>query len=183
MPDPSVPDEATRLELGDAQTRHVPGREATEERFREVMGRFVSGVTVVTGIHDGEPVGLTCQAFTSVSLEPPLVLFAASRRSLSWPLIRSSGAFAVNLLAAEQSGLSQAFATRGADKFAGVDWAPGDRTGSPVISGTVGHVECRLHDVHDGGDHEVVLGLVVGLANGPTSDPLLYHRGAYARLR
>lgn len=148
--------------------------------FRDVLGLFASGVTVVTAVHDGEPVGLTCQSFSSVSLDPPLVLFVPSRTSRAWPLIRASGAFCVNLLGADQTGVANTMASRGADKFAGAGWRPSPVTGSPVLAGTLGHVDCVIHQVHEAGDHDVVIGRVVDLAAGPAaSDPLLFYRGRY----
>lgn len=155
------------------------GREDDERRFRDVLGRFASGVTVVTAVLEGRPVGLTCQSFASVSLDPPLVLFAPARTSRAWPLIREAAAFCVNLLAADQVAISNAMASRGADKFADLSWTPSRVTGSPVLPGTLGHVDCTLHAVHEAGDHDVVIGRVESLtANGP-ADPLLFYRGRY----
>ncbi len=159
----------------------VPATGAAHEaalRFREVLGRFATGVTVVTGMHGGEPVGLTCQSFTSVSLEPPLVLFVPARTSRAWPRIEQAGAFCVNVLARDQDDLSEVFASRGTDKFAGVDWHPGV-TGAPVLAGGVAWVDCTLHAVHDGGDHLVVLGRVRDLGSRGEADPLVYLEGRY----
>ena len=150
-------------------------------RFREVLGRFATGVTVVTGVDDGEPVGLTCQSFTSVSLEPPLVLFVPARTSRAWPRIERAGAFCVNVLGAGQEPLSEIFASRGADKFAGIDWRPG-ATGSPVLEGGIAWLDCTLHAVHDGGDHLVVLGRVRDLGMRGDAEPLLYVEGRYRSL-
>ncbi len=154
---------------------------ADAAHFRDVLGRFASGITVVTAIRDGEPVGLTCQSFSSVSLEPPLVLFAVAGTSRSWPAIRAAGRFCVNLLAADQAWVSNAMASRGADKFADVDWTPSQVTGSPRLAGTLGHVDCTVHAVHPAGDHDVVIGRVVDLAAGQAgeADPLLFYRGRY----
>lgn len=149
-------------------------------RFRDVLGRFASGVTVVTAVQDGEPVGLTCQSFSSVSLDPPLVLFVPSRTSRAWPLIRAAGAFCVNFLGADQTGVANTMASRGADKFAETGWTPSRETGSPVLVGTLGHVDCVVHQVVEAGDHDVVIGRVVDLEAGPVvSDPLLFYRGRY----
>lgn len=150
-------------------------------RFREVLGQFATGVTVVTAVHDGEPVGLTCQSFTSVSLDPPLVLFVPARTSRAWPRIELAGAFCVNVLARDQEAVSDAFASRGIDKFAGVAWRPGS-TGAPVLSGAVAWVDCTLHAVHDGGDHLVVIGRVDDLGDGERAEPLVYVEGRYRGL-
>ncbi len=147
--------------------------------FRDVLGRFASGVTVVTALHDGVPVGLTCQSFASVSLDPPLVLFVPSRTSRSWPRIEATGRFCVNLLAADQAWVANVMASRGADKFAEVEWRPSSRTGSPVLEGTLGHVDCEVEAVHPAGDHDVVVGRVLTLAGEAPGDPLLFYRGRY----
>ena len=153
--------------------------EDASRHFRDVLGRFASGVTVVTGRHEGQPVGLTCQSFASVSLDPPLVLFVLSRSSRAWPLIRESGAFCVNVLASDQAWVSNVMASRGADKFADLAWRPAPGTGSPVLEGILGHVDCTLEAVHPGGDHDVVIGRVVDLRAGAPADPLLVYRGRY----
>lgn len=155
-------------------------------RFRDVLGRFASGVTVVTSIANGEPVGLTCQSFSSVSLDPPLVLFIPAKTSRAWPLIQRSGKFCVNLLGADQAALSNTMASRGADKFAEVAWTPSERTGSPLLEGALAHIDCAIHAVHEAGDHYVVIGRVLDLitddgVEGADADlePLLFYRGQY----
>lgn len=159
----------------------VPATGAAHEaalRFREVLGRFATGVTIVTAVHEGEPVGLTCQSFTSVSLDPPLVLFVPARTSRAWPRIERAGAFCVNVLARGQQELAEVFASRGTDKFAGVEWRPGV-TGAPVLAGGVAWVDCVLHAVHGGGDHLVVLGRVRDLGAPGDADPLLFLESRY----
>lgn len=147
--------------------------------FRDVLARFASGVTVVTSMSQGQPVGMTCQSFSSVSLVPPLVLFVPSCASRAWPLIRASGQFCVNFLADDQMSLSSVMASRGTDKFADVDWEPAPATGSPRLAGTLGHVDCRISGVHPGGDHDIVVGRVLDLEIGPAERPLLFYRGDY----
>src|SRR6187455_1007620 len=122
-----------------------PEHVAAARRFRDVLGRFASGVTVVTGVSSDEPVGLTCQSFSSVSLNPPLVLFIPSKTSRAWPLIQRSGKFCVNFLADGQADLSNVMASRGVDKFADITWSPAPETGSPLLEGTLGHVDCQIH--------------------------------------
>lgn len=155
--------------------------QAGASRFRDVLGRFCSGVTVVTSVLHGEPVGMTCQSFSSVSLEPPLVMFAPAKTARAWPVIQAAGHFCVNVLSREQEGLSDAFASRGADKFAGVSWTPSS-TGAPLLDGVVGHVDCTVHAVHDVGDHWVVIGHVRDLGVGRSRDPLLFFEGRYRSL-
>jgi 3-hydroxy-9,10-secoandrosta-1,3,5(10)-triene-9,17-dione monooxygenase reductase component len=157
---------------------------AAARQFRDVLGRFASGVTVVTAISGGAPVGLTCQSFSSVSLNPPLVLFVPAKTSRAWPAIQRSGKFCVNFLAAEQSELSNQMASKGTDKFAGVSWSPAPATGSPLIDDTLGYVDCQIHQVHEAGDHHIVVGRVLDLGLSEVDSgiewPLLFYRGQYA---
>ena len=159
---------------------------AAARRFRDVLGRFASGVTVVTSVSGGEPVGLTCQSFSSVSLEPPLVLFIPAKTSRAWPLIQRSGRFCVNFLAADQAELSNTMASRGVDKFASVRWTPSPQGGTPMLDGALAHLDCAIHTVHEAGDHYVVIGRVLDLITDevltvPEADPepLLFYRGQY----
>ena len=163
------------------ETVEVDDEEAQDQAqlFRDVLGRYASGVTVVTTMSAGEPVGMTCQSFTSVSLDPPLVAFLPTKQSRAFVAIQRAGTFCVNFLAAGQDELSNAFASRGDDKFAGVRWSRSAGTGSPLLTGIVGHVDCTVHAVHEAGDHYLVMGNVVDLAVGDAEEPLLYYRGGY----
>lgn len=155
--------------------------------FRRVLARFASGVVVVTGAADGGPAGLTCQSFSSLSLDPPLVLLSTARTSRTWPRIAATGRFAVNVLGADQQDVSGRFAVSGGDKFAGQAWHAG-ALGNPLIEGAIAHLECDLEAVHDGGDHEIVVGRVraldaPGLGDGDAGvAPLLFWGSAYRRL-
>ena len=166
---------------GEGSAVHTDDPAAVERarRFRDVLGRFASGVTVVTAVSGGQPVGMTCQSFSSVSLDPPLVLFVPARTSRAWPLIQRAGRFCVNFLAADQADLSNTMASRGVDKFAGIPWEPSPATGSPVLKGSLGHVDCTIHAVHEAGDHYVVIGRVVDLAGASDDEPLLFFQGQY----
>jgi 3-hydroxy-9,10-secoandrosta-1,3,5(10)-triene-9,17-dione monooxygenase reductase component len=151
--------------------------------FRDVLGHFASGVTVVTAATADGPVGFTCQSFTSLSLDPPLVALAPGKSSTSWPRIAATGAFCVNILQADQSDLCRSFAVSGSerdDKFAGIGWSAAP-SGAPVLDGVLAWVDCTLLAVHDAGDHELVLGRVVdlGVSDG---EPLLFYRGRFERL-
>ncbi len=150
-------------------------------RFRQVLGHFCTGVTVLTAVDDAGPVGFTVQSFTSVSLDPPLVSVCPARRSASWPRMRSAGAFCANVLADDQEALGRVFAASGHDRFAGLGWRPSPATGSPVLDGALAWVDCRLHAEHDGGDHLIVVARVVDLAMGAPGAPLLFYRGGYGR--
>ena len=171
------------LELHDAPPAapgEDPDAQQRSHKFRDVLGRFCTGVTVVTSISDGVPVGMTCQSFTSVSLDPPLVLFCPAKTSRAWPRIQRSGHFCVNLLSHDQLELSNGFAAKGADKFAGVSWRP-SVTGAPLLDGVLGWVDCRVYAVHEAGDHYVVIGRVMDLGVEEAPHPLLFYRGKYAR--
>ena len=150
---------------------------ASPEQMRRVLGSFASGVVIVTGDDDGTPVGFTCQYFASVSLEPPLVLFCPAHTSLSWPRIRASGRFAVNVLADDQQHISARFAVKGGDKFAGLAWHA--TPWGPAISGTLATVLCTVQDVHVAGDHDIVVGQVRQLVTHREDAPLLFFRGAF----
>lgn len=156
--------------------------DAAARAFRDTLARFCSGVTVVTSTSDGQPVGMTCQSFSSVSLHPPLVMFIPAKTSRAWAAIHRAGHFTVNFLAHDQQDVSTLFATRGVDKFAGVDWQPGT-TGAPVLPGTLGHIDCTIDAVHEAGDHYLVVGRVKDLQIGADTDPLLFYRGAYTSTR
>jgi 3-hydroxy-9,10-secoandrosta-1,3,5(10)-triene-9,17-dione monooxygenase reductase component len=149
--------------------------------FRRVLGRFPTGVTIVTATTPAGPVGMAVNSFTSVSLDPPLVLFCAAHASTTWPHIRAAGAFTVNVLAAGHEALCRRFALRDVDRFAGVAHRPGT-TGAPVLKGAAAHVDCHIDALHEAGDHVVVVGLVAHLAADDTADPLVFHGGAYRRL-
>ena len=170
------------FELRPGETVHVDTEEAAARArtFRDVLGRFASGVTVVTSVSGTEPVGMTCQSFMSVSLDPPLVLFSPAKSSRAWPLIQRAGAFCVNFLSSGQADLSNTMASRGVDKFATVPWSPSPGTGSPLLEGILGHVDCTIHAVHEAGDHFVVMGKVVDLAlTDEPGEPLLFFEGRY----
>jgi 3-hydroxy-9,10-secoandrosta-1,3,5(10)-triene-9,17-dione monooxygenase reductase component len=149
--------------------------------MREVMGHFASGVTVVTAVTDDRPIGFTCQAFSSLSLDPPLVVFAPARTSRTWPLLRGIGRFCINVLAEGQDAVSQNFARSGADKFSGVSWRP-SLHGSPVLDDVVAWIDGELWAEYDGGDHTLAVARVLDLGADPRRRPLLYHRGAYGLL-
>ena len=154
-----------------------------EATFRQVLARFATGVVVVTGATEAGPAGLTCQSFSSLSLDPPLVLLSTARSSTTWPRIAATGRFAVNVLAGDQQDVSTRFAVSGGDKFAGLAWRPG-ALGNPLIDGAIAHVECDVHALHEGGDHEIVIGRVraieaPGLDSG---SPLVYYRSRYRAL-
>ena len=155
----------------------------TPELFRAALGRFASGVTIVTTLDaDGRPNGLTVSAFSSVSLEPPLVVIAIDRANDSGPAIRGCGRFNVHLLASEQESLSRCFGERpaGSVPFDGIAVAK-DKHGLPVLPGALALLGCRLTQTVEAGDHTLFIAEVesIDVAEG---EPLLYYRGLYRRL-
>ena len=148
------------------------------ERFRQVLGHFATGVTVITGMDGDEPVGFACQAFAALSLEPPLVLFCPARTSATWPRLAASGRFCANILAAGQRDLARRFGVSGSDKFDGVSWAP-DPAGLPVLRGVLTWASCTVETVQEAGDHYVVIARVTSLGDSTASDPLLFYRGRF----
>jgi flavin reductase (DIM6/NTAB) family NADH-FMN oxidoreductase RutF len=142
------------------------------------MALFASGVTVITGLDDGEPVGFTCQAFASVSLEPPLVLFCADHGGQTWPRIRNSGRFSVNVLDEEQAELCARFGSRAGRKFQGLDWEPSS-LGTPALPGVLLCVHAEISAVHAAGDHDIVVGLVREVTRGDPRRPLVFYRGQF----
>ncbi|NUS43298.1 MAG: flavin reductase family protein [Mycobacteriaceae bacterium] len=146
--------------------------------FRTVLGHFCTGVAVITGRGPDGPVGFACQSFAALSLDPPLVLFCPTKASGTWPVIEAAGTFAVNVLAADQRDVSTVFGSRGADKFASLQWRPA-ASGAPLLDGVVTWIDCAVETVHDGGDHYVVVGRVLELGPSSPERPLLFYRGRY----
>jgi 3-hydroxy-9,10-secoandrosta-1,3,5(10)-triene-9,17-dione monooxygenase reductase component len=147
--------------------------------YRQVMGHFLTGVTVISAIdpENGEPVGLAASSFTSVSMDPALVLFCAATSSSTWPRIRASGAYCVNVLASDQERVSRQFSSKG-DKYADVSWHAGS-SGSPIFDEALAWIDCRIDAVHDAGDHVIVVGAVLDLGSRDAEGPLAYYRGGY----
>jgi len=148
-------------------------------RFRQVLGHFCTGVTVITTHDEGGPAGFACQSFAALSLDPPLVLFCPSRASGTWSRIARAGHFCANVLAAGQEELARVFGTSGTDKFTGVPWSPAPSSGSPVLAGALTWVGCTVEAVHEAGDHYVAVGRVTGLGECLRERPLLFYRGRY----
>ncbi|WCM21825.1 flavin reductase family protein [Paraburkholderia bryophila] len=151
--------------------------------FRESLGHYASGITVIASHVDGEPIGFTCQSFYSVSTNPPLVSFSVMSSSASYPRIRESGRFVVNILSDEQVRISNQFARRGTDKWHGVDWHESP-LGNPIIAGSLHWLDCEIYAEHAAGDHLIVIGEVkaLDLQEATTTQPLLYFRGQYRNI-
>ena len=150
------------------------------KELRRVMGLFATGVTIITTRdQQGQPYGLTANAVTSVSLTPPLLLICVDRKAESHPHFFDSKVFVLNILAEGQEEVSRRFATSGGDKFSGLPFRLG-RLGTPILEGTLGHVECRIVETLEGGDHVSHLGEVEH-AECLGGRPLLFFQGRYYR--
>jgi 3-hydroxy-9,10-secoandrosta-1,3,5(10)-triene-9,17-dione monooxygenase reductase component len=153
-----------------------------DKRFRTVLGQFATGVTIVSALDDGEPVGIAANSFSSLSLDPPLVLFCVSRTSSTWPRIESAGVFAVNILGEEHQDLSKLFAQKGADRFSHTPWRPGV-SGAPVLEEAIAYLDCSLEAQYAGGDHKIIVGRVLDLDMREGARPLLFFNGVYGRMQ
>jgi flavin reductase (DIM6/NTAB) family NADH-FMN oxidoreductase RutF len=159
----------------------VIGSDVDSATFRNLLGRFATGVTVLTlQGPEGRPAGMTASSLASVSLQPPLLSVCVDRQADLHDLIVAAPGFVVNVLESEQEALSRRFAEEHPNRFDGIGYhlKPG---GEVLLDGALAHIECRRHALYDGGDHSIIVGLVIG---GNTGDgrPLLYYRGGYATL-
>ena len=166
-----------------SETTDSNGTEFDAQQFRNVLGHFPTGVTIVSGLHEGEPVGFTIGSFTSVSLDPPLVGFLPMKDSDTWAAMSAGGSFCVNVLSRQQADLCWKFAKRDneAERYTDVGWHPAP-TGSPVIDRAVAWIDCTVEEVYEMGDHLFVLGRVVALEADADHDgegpfPLLFFKG------
>ncbi|MCD9570204.1 flavin reductase family protein [Pseudomonas protegens] len=161
----------------------LPSTAIEPMRFREALGHYASGITVITSQVDGEPLGFTCQSFYSVSMSPPLVSFSVMSSSASYPKIRQAGRFMVNILSGEQVRISNQFASKGTDKWQGVQWQESP-LGNPIIAGSLHWLDCEIHAEHAAGDHLIVIGEVkaLNLQQATAAQPLLYFKGQYCNL-
>jgi 3-hydroxy-9,10-secoandrosta-1,3,5(10)-triene-9,17-dione monooxygenase reductase component len=148
--------------------------------FRTVLGHFATGVAVVTAMHGEEPVGMACNSFTSVSLDPQLVLFCAAKSSSTWPQIQAAGRWAANILEEDGEEVCRRFAQKGIDRFTHTAYSLG-RTGAPILDHALAFVDCETAAEHDAGDHVIVVGRVLELGYMATGKPLLFYRGGYGR--
>ena len=151
----------------------------TQEELRATLGQFATGVAVITTEDEGgEKNGMTVSSFTSVSLDPPLILFCAKEGSKTMAEIQENGHFAVNILRDDQKALCYQFAGKDADKFKGVSSHAGQAYGDPMLDGAIATLECKLSTIQPGGDHKIVMGEVVGLSRTPEADqPLIFWDG------
>jgi flavin reductase (DIM6/NTAB) family NADH-FMN oxidoreductase RutF len=153
----------------------------TEDEFRNVLGRFPSGVTVVTTVGaNGKDYGITVSAFSSVSLVPPLVLICIERTASAHEPLTNSAGFVVNILSTDQEQLARRFSIVDIDRFEGVGYSRA-QNGIPVLDDVVAVIECTRTTLYDGGDHTIIIGRV-DAARAYGTKPLLYYRGGYSQL-
>jgi len=162
------------------QPEYVAGSDP--RTLRDALGTFATGVTAVTtSSPDGTPIGLTANSFTSVSLDPPLLLVCLARNATTTKVMEHAEHFAVNVLHIGQQETSNLFATQGEDRFAQTEYETSEHS-VPIIRNSLASFECRKHAEHDGGDHIILVGEVVRVRYAPQRDPLLYFRGKYRKL-
>lgn len=150
--------------------------------FRELLGRFVTGVTVITTTSpDGTPVGMTANSVASVSLDPPLVLICVDHNSAMQGDLKQAPSFVINVLALDQEEMSRRFAENRHDRFSGIGYQPGPH-GAPILDGVVAYIECDNHSSIEAGDHTIFVGRVTGGA-AESGHPLVFYRGGYGELK
>lgn len=153
-----------------------------EQQFKDALGRFASGVTVVTVADGDERTGLTVSAFSSLSLEPPYILICINNASSALALLERTKQFAVSILSAEQSDISNRFASHTEDKFDGIKYHLG-QSGLPVLDDALVTLECALVNTFPGGDHTIYIGRVDAATVDSSKSPLLYFHGKYGELK
>jgi flavin reductase (DIM6/NTAB) family NADH-FMN oxidoreductase RutF len=154
--------------------------------FKAVLSRFTTGITLVSTLQDGVPHAMTANAFTSVSLDPPLVLVCVDKFARLHGAILECGYWGVSVLAADQREVAERFARSGRDlytQFDGIPTVPGPKSGCPLVTGSLSWLECRTWATYDGGDHTIVVGEVLSLGLEELTDPLVYVTGSYRGLR
>lgn len=157
---------------------NIDGRE-----LRDALGRFATGVCLITTVtEDGEAMGMTANSFSSVSLDPPLVLWSLQNNSDVYDLFASPRYFAINVLATEQQDMSNQYARKGQHGLEQAHYRPG-KYGAPIIRDALVSFECELDATHEGGDHLIIVGRVRDLHTRPTGNPLLFYSGGYRELR
>ena len=155
---------------------------ADATRFRQILGSFPTGVSIVATLEAGRPVGMAAGSFYSVSLDPPLVGFCVMTTSNTWPVIEHSGSFGISILADDQTDICKRLASKAPDKFDGVPWSSAPVTKSPLVDGAVAHLDCDLEQQHLAGDHWIVVGRVRALEfHRSEADPLVFCRGGFGR--
>jgi len=153
----------------------------TQRTFRDVLGRFSTGIVLITAQTPDGVAGVTANSFASVSLDPPLIVVCAAFTSTTWPSIRAVGGFAVTILSEDHEETSRTFSARGADRFTGREWAV-TPAGHPVLPDGLGWLDCEIETVLPQGDHELIVARATWWSGTRTGQPLIFHSGRYARL-
>ena len=170
-----------RVILDRPEDIHRPSMTIDPQELRRVMGHFATGVTVITTKDkEGGPNGLTANAFMSLSLNPPLILISVDKSATCYSCFELHNGFTVNFLSEGQEEISRRFATKGIDKFAEINWREGSN-GAAILDGVLGHIECKVTQSYDGGDHTIVVGEILDV-NASGERPLLFFKGKYQRL-
>jgi flavin reductase (DIM6/NTAB) family NADH-FMN oxidoreductase RutF len=174
---------ADRVDSGRSAAGRVPAEGVTAidaRRFRSILGHFATGVVAITAIdpETGRPTGLAANSFTSVSLDPPLVSFCVAHTSTTWPRLREAERHCVNILSAPQRDVCLQFASRGGEKFVGLEWSESP-SGEPVIDGALAWLECSVEAEHVAGDHVIVVARVHHLDRHHDGEPLVFYKGSY----
>ncbi|MBN0046123.1 flavin reductase family protein [Streptomyces actuosus] len=152
-----------------------------QRSFRDILGRFTTGVVLVTAQTAHGPTGMAVNSFTSVSLDPPLVALCAGRTSTTWPAVRAAGGFAVSILGERHADLCRLFSTPGADRFSGHEWARTE-AGHPIPADGLGWLDCEISVIHPAGDHELVVASADRGALTGAVRPLVFHAGQFRTL-
>jgi len=163
--------------MGEEEPGDAP--EIDGDLYRKVLGRYPTGVTLVTAMDGEEPMAMVIGSFVSVSMDPPLVGFLPGKGSYTWGRMEGAGAFCVNVLADDQADLSNAFFRKDGDPWEGTGWQPAAATGSPAIPSCLASIDCTVHEVVDAGDHWFVMGRVVGVSHVDEGSPLVFLGGRY----
>jgi flavin reductase (DIM6/NTAB) family NADH-FMN oxidoreductase RutF len=152
--------------------------EIAPDQFRHVLGHLPTGVTVITAYGADGPTGMAANSFTSVSLEPPLILVCPAKSSSTWPGIRESRRFCANVTAKHHEELCRQFARRNTDRFAGIAWH--ERPAGPALDDAVAWIECEIESEYEAGDHAIVVARVVSIEAAADGSPLIFFRGGYS---
>ena len=155
------------------------GSDIDPRAFRDVLGYFPTGVTIITAQGEDAPVGMACNSFASVSLDPPLVGIAAAKTSSTWPDIEATGKFCINIMADVHEDTCRQFSQKGIDRFAGTPHKP--RAGGPGLEEAMAWIDCDIYSVTEAGDHLIILGRVLAIeaSDHPEGKPLVFYRGKY----
>ncbi len=154
----------------------------SKQEFRKICGCFATGICVVTGaLNNGRSVGITVNSFSSVSLDPPLVLFCLDKKNLNFDAFSMNKHFAINILSEDQEEISNNFATTSNDKFKDIEYNISINN-TPILKDCLGVIECLMHAVHDGGDHQIIIGKVTNISCSD-NNPLIYYKGEYHNIK